>query len=163
MGRRYVPVAVAVACALALSAYVLRGPESTAQENSGARIFLYLEPNFQGPGMEVTGSLVDIRPMEDVNGVEIEWNDQVRSIIVEKGTWRLHQNGRFGTKLDDTPLAELDVRTKESVEGWSCLISATSQGPLRIASPSAGGFAHDISSIELVSEENLPDWAMARP
>jgi hypothetical protein len=80
-------------------------------------------------------------------------------LIVVSGTWRLFQNGRSNTKLDETPLEALDVRSKEKESGWSTLVSATSRGPLELRSGAAGGFFRDISSIELVSAENLPDWA----
>jgi hypothetical protein len=83
----------------------------------------------------------------------------VRSLVVVSGTWRLWQNGRCNTRLDDTPVEALDVSTKEPEPGWSCLVSATSAGPLELSSGAAGGFLHDVSSIELVSVENLPDWA----
>jgi hypothetical protein len=40
------------------------------------------------------------------------------------------------------------------------LVSANSQGPVEIPGVEFGGFAEDVSSIELVSAENLPDWAV---
>jgi hypothetical protein len=126
------------------------------------KLLLFFEPDFQGPSLEVTGTLLDMPVITDENGVEFNWNDNVRSLIVASGTWRLCQNGRANTKLDDTPLGLLDIRTKEPADGWSSLLSATSTGPLQILNPALGGFGHDVSSIELVSENNLPEWLLPK-
>jgi hypothetical protein len=145
--------------ALGVSVYLAYGRKSLAQV-SNAKLILYWEPDFQGPSLEVTGTLPDMPVITDDRGAQFDWNDQVRSLVVLSGTWRLHQNGRLNTRLDETPLALLDLVTKERVEGWSCLVSATSRGPLYLPTGAAGGFAYDISSIELVSEDNLADWAL---
>ena len=137
---------------------VPRGSTATAQVGKPLLI-LFWEENFQGRSLEVTGSLADLPVETDFFGNKFDWNDEVRSLVVVSGTWRLFQNGRQNTKLDDTPLEVLDVRTKEREAGWSSLVSATSAGPLELPSGAAGGFYHDVSSIELVSGENLPDWA----
>lgn len=143
---------------------ILRRSTVTAQvkvdPSLGPKLILFWEPDFQGPSLEITGTVADMPVIIDANGAEFNWNDNVRSLIVVGGTWRLHQNGRLNTKLDDTPLEILDLRTKETTEGWSCLVSASSTGPLQIANPAAGGFSNDISSVELVSEKNMPDWLL---
>jgi hypothetical protein len=122
-------------------------------------LVLYWEESFQGRSLEVTGTLADLPVEIDLFGNEFDWNDQVRSITVVSGTWRLYQHGRCNTELDETLLGDLNVAAKQTRAGWSCLISATSARPLELPSAAAGGFEPDISSIELVSEENLPDWA----
>ena len=128
----------------------------------GAKIILYSGENFEGYALEITESLVDLPKVTRVNREDFDWNDEVRSIVVVSGTWRIFQHGRCNTKLDDTALEVLDVRTKESAPGWSALLSATSRGPLELSSGTAGGFVRDISSVALVSGDNLPDWAAPR-
>lgn len=141
----------------------IKGPAGSAQAASGdlsqPLLILYWEESFQGRSLEVTGTLPDLPVVKDEFGNELNWNDEVRSIVVASGTWRIFAGGRCGTELDDTPLESLDLSTKKRVPGWSTLLSATSAGPLAIPSEAAGGFYRDISSVELVSEENLPDWA----
>ena len=129
-------------------------------QGSEAKLIVYWEENFEGPGLEITGTVVDLPVVSDEAANTFDWNDQVRSVIVVAGTWRLYQHGRMNTELDDTPVAELDVSAKAPRSGWSCLVSATSGGPLKIPSVRAGGFEEDVSSIELVSGESLPDWAV---
>lgn len=135
---------------------------STATAQDVPKIILFWEENFEGRSLEVTGSAIDLPVIGDVFGNEFDWNDEVRSIIVVSGTWRLYQHGRCNTELDQTPLELLDVARKQRRAGWSTLVSATSKGPLELPSAAVGGFFHDISSIELVSEANLPDWAAPR-
>ncbi len=142
---------------LVLVALVRKTP--LAAQGGKPLLILYWEEDFQGRSLEVTDTLPDLPRVEDRYGNVFDWNDEVRSVIVVSGTWRLYQNGRLNTKLDDTPLEELDLRAKEREPGWSCLLSATSSGPLKIPSPARGGFLRDVSSVELVSPENLPDWA----
>jgi len=148
----------ALSAAAVLRYQSTRRPAAAAQ-SEGPLLVLYWEEDFQGRALEVTGSLPDLPVEADASGNTFDWNDEVRSIVVVSGTWRLFQNGRSNTKLDETPLAALDVRTKEKESGWSTLVSATSKGPLELRNGAAGGFHRDISSIELVSAENLPDWA----
>ena len=150
---------VAILAALGGGIAVLRRPAVSAQDAKKPVLILYWEEDFQGPSLEVTGSLRDLPVVTDAFGNQLDWNDRVRSVVVAGGTWRLFQHGRANTRLDDTPLEALDVRTKEKEAGWSCLLSATSAGPPELRSGAAGGFYQDVSSIELVSEENLPDWA----
>lgn len=150
--------AVSILSMLILSgAFVMRAPSTAAQ--IGPKIILYWEENFEGRSLELTGTTVDLPIVSDAFGNEFDWNDEVRSIVVVGGTWRVFQNGRLGTRLDATPLEVLDVRAKPKAAGWSCLLSATSRGPLEIPNAAVGDFFHDISSVELVSEQNLPDWA----
>lgn len=134
-------------------------PQTAVAQVGSPLLILYWEEDFQGRSLEVTGSIPDLPVVADTFGNTFDWNDEVRSVVVVSGTWRLFQNGRSNTKLDDTPLAALDVRTKEKETGWSTLVSATSKSPLELRSGAVGGFYRDISSIELVSTENLPDWA----
>ncbi len=160
MKRRSVAVLLALGLIAAAfgAAAALRSVAASGQAGRPLLI-LFWEEDFQGPSLEVTGSLPDLPVAVDAVGNEFNWNDEVRSIVVVSGTWRLYQNGRFNTKLDDTPLSALDLRSKEKDGGWSCLVSATSQGPLWLPNGAVGGFYRDVSSIELVSAENLPDWA----
>ena len=140
--------------------WFLAGSGSQGQERGDAPlIVLYFEENFAGPSLEVTASLADLPVVEDEFGGVIDWNDHVRSVVVVRGTWRLWQHGRSNTVLDATPLEVLDVRTKEARDGWSTLVSASSVAALELPRGAAGGFAQDISSVELVAADNLPDWA----
>ena len=143
---------------LAVAAALHRREPAIAQAGRPLLV-LYWEEGFQGRSLEVTGSLPDLPVETDVFGNQFDWNDEVRSVVVVSGTFRLFQHGRSNTKLDDTPIEALDVRTKEIEGGWSTLLSATSSGPLEIPSGALGGFYRDVSSIELVSADNLPDWA----
>ncbi|MEK7757336.1 MAG: hypothetical protein AAB385_09015, partial [Planctomycetota bacterium] len=64
---------------------------------------------------------VDI-PYEDLpDGTQMLWNDNIGSIVVVSGTFRLYQNGRMNTALDDTPMELVDVKTQAPVSGWSRL------------------------------------------
>ncbi len=140
-------------------AAVLRKPPLAAQGDDAPLLILYWEEDFQGRSLEVRGTLADLPSVEDEHGNVFNWNDEVRSVVVVSGAWRLYQNGRLNTRLDDTPLEELDLKGKEREAGWSCLLSATSAGPLKLPSGAVGGFLRDVSSVELVTSENLPDWA----
>jgi len=84
----------------------------------------------------------------------------LRSFVIVSGTWRLYQHGRCNTQLDDTKLLDFNLKEKPEVGGWSTLLSGLSDGPLQIPTVAAGGIWRDVSSIELVSTQNLPDWAM---
>ena len=107
----------------------------------------------------MTGTLLDM-PKEELEGGEIfYWNDNVRSVRVLGGTWRLCQHGRLNTALDDTELSALDISTKARSVGWAALVSAAEDGPGEYASAAGWGWAPEVSSVELVSEERLPDWA----
>lgn len=131
-----------------------------AAAGGAPEIILYSEPNFQGRELHLYEDAVDL-PFEQLGDVVLPWNDSVGSIVVVSGTWRLYQNGRMNTELDETPREVLDVRQKTAASGWSSVLSATSRGPLMIASPELAGIGHDISSVQLVSSENLPDWLYA--
>ncbi len=121
-------------------------------------IIFYSEPNFQGREFHLFEDAVDL-PYEDLpDGTQMLWNDNIGSIVVVSGTWRLYQNGRMNTVLDDTPMELVDVKTQAPVSGWSSVVSATSLGPLKIASPDLLGIGSDISSVQLISILNLPDW-----
>jgi hypothetical protein len=135
---------------------------ATGQEQAArgrqSELLLFSLPNFQGRSIRLTQTTVDL-PIEELeNGSQFDWNDNVRSLVVVSGTWRLFQHGRCNTQLDDTPRDALDVSTRPPVSGWSSLVSATSRGQMEIPVPEAGGLHHDVSSIELLSTENLPDW-----
>ena len=151
---------LAGACALlGLALAASLGRPALKAQGGKPLLILYWEEDFQGRSLEVTDTLPDLPKVEDEHGNVFDWNDEVRSLIVVSGTWRLYQHGRLNTRLDDTPLEELDLRAKEREPGWSTLVSATSAGPLKIPNAAAGGFLREVSSVELVSAEDLPDWA----
>lgn len=130
------------------------------------QLIIYTGENFTGHSYVVTGTLLDMPPGKD-DGPESDrygWNDSVRSVKVVSGTWRLYQHGRCNTNLDETPVEDLDLTVKHAENGWSCLVSADSAGPTEYPTGASGGWATgEISSIELVSERNLPDWAVMKP
>jgi hypothetical protein len=150
-----------VAFVLGIAAAVLyfrgRG-EHQAGAVSRPEIILYSEPDFQGRELHLYDSSVDL-PFEELDDGSIAlWNDNIGSIVVVSGTWRFYQHGRWNTLLDDTPIERLDVARMPCVIGWSSVLSATSRGPLRVASLELAGLGPDMSSVELVAVENLPDW-----
>lgn len=136
-----------------------RGQSDLRAAAAGAapEIILYSEPDFQGRELHLYEDAVDL-PFEKLGDAILPWNDSIGSIVVVSGTWRLYQHGRLNTEIDDTPLAALDVWQKTAATGWSSILSATSRGPLRITSPELAGIGPDVSSVQLVSSENLPDW-----
>jgi hypothetical protein len=140
------------------------GGKSTAQL-AGPEIILYTGEDFTGESVRVTDTLLDL-PKGVEDGPEEfrwNWNDNIKSIEVVRGTWRLYEHGRLNTTLDDTPVEELTAeaaRAKGAVEGWSCLVSGNSERAVQYPTPTSGPWASSISSVELVSEENLPDWAI---
>jgi hypothetical protein len=154
-----VPIVFVVA-GLAAWVFFPRSRPSSAAGEGAPLLVIYSGPNFTGRVLEVSGSLADL-PLGDALDAEgFDWNDSIRSLRVVRGTWRIHQHGRCNTELDDTPLEALDLSSRRLVPGWSCLLSASSVGPLEIPSPEAGGLGLDASSVELVSRSNLPDWAL---
>jgi hypothetical protein len=139
---------------------VSRGDNVQAAAGGKPEIIFYSEPDFQGRELHILEDTVDL-PFEDLaDGAQMLWNDNIGSILVVSGTWRVYQHGRMNTVLDDTPRAALDVYSKPATSGWSSLLSGTSRGALAVASPELMGIGRDISSVQLVSWENLPDWAM---
>jgi hypothetical protein len=145
-------------------------PGSTAQDRpderrrvgeQGPELIVY-SGEFDGRSLRVRSTLLDMPEEETPEGETYDWNDRVSSIVVVRGTWRLFENGRRNTELDETPLEALDVSSKEAVGGWSCVVSAGPGGPVRVTARD-GLFADDeISSIELVSDRALPDAAARR-
>jgi len=133
-----------------------RGVE--AGGGGGPEIIVYSQPGFQGHELRLSGNVIDLPVVELEDGSSFDWNDNIGSIVVTSGTWRLYQHGRLNTELDATPLAALDLSTRDSARGWSSVISASSRGPLRIAEPRLAGIGFDVSSIQLVASDNLPDW-----
>ncbi len=126
-----------------------------------SQIILYSGENFTGRSMTITDTTFDLPSVFNESGEEVfNWNDEVRSVIVVGGTWRLYENGRCNTQLDDTKLQDFSAKLKPVVGGWSSLVSATSMGPFKIPSVAVGGIWRDVSSVELISTQNLPDWAM---
>ena len=100
----------------------------------------------------------------DEEGKDYDWNDQISSIRVVRGTWMLFENGRANTKLDDSALEELDITEKTPVGGWSALVSASSVGPVEYCSSESGSWGNDtISSIILISPDPLPARAIYSP
>ena len=93
------------------------------------------------------------------SGLGARGSSLTASARVLGGTWRLCQHGRLNTALDDTELSALDISTKARSAGWAALLSAAEEGPGDYASAAGWGWAPEVSSVELVSEEPLPDWA----
>jgi len=156
-------ILVLAACGVTACFLLLRSG-SQAQEAAAPSeplVILYAEAGFSGRSLEVRDTLYDLPVVVDTDGAVFNWNDEVRSIEVVSGTWRLYQHGRCNTELDERPLAEFVRRDQPSVSGWTNLVSATSRGALRVSSPERGGLHRDVSSIELVSSRNLPDWVYA--
>jgi hypothetical protein len=145
--------------ALHLNGRRAKAPQALGQVQ-GPQIVLYTGENFTGRVINLETHLFDLPKDQEPDGSLFDWNDKVRSLIVVKGTWRLYQNGRLNTGLDSTPIENFDIQTKQAAEGWSALVSATSTGPLEIPDLSEGGIGEDLSSVELISETNLPDWAL---
>lgn len=159
--RRTLSFVIAAAVVLAACWLLPRRPSTAAAAGAaGPLLVVYSGPNFTGRSLEVTGTLADL-PVVAASDKEPEfhWNDAIRSLRIVRGSWRFHENGRLNREIDDTPLEALDLSTKAPVAGWSSLLSATSAGPLAIAAVELAGLGLDISSIELVSDQNLPDWA----
>lgn len=145
-----------------LAAGALGPPLRASAQGAGPALYLYSEENFGGRCLVVTGTLLDVPKEELRDGTTFYWNDNVKSVVVVSGTWRLCQHGRLNTRLDDTALEELTpaaAKAKGAVAGWSCLVSGSSSGPVEYPTAANGVWGPDISSIELVSERNLPDWA----
>jgi hypothetical protein len=141
--------------------YVSWSGRLVAGAAGGAQIILYEGEDFTGNSVTLGDTCFDLPVHKNASSTEeFNWNDEVRSIVIVKGTWRLYQNGRCNTLLDDSTAAETSVKGRLPVGGWSTLISATSRGPLRIPNVAAGGIWRDVSSVELVSDQNLPDWAL---
>ena len=101
-----------LAVALGLSPLLFTALQNSSAALTQPKIQIFMEEDFNGPSLEVTGSLIDMPVVKDPNGVEIDWNDNIGSVIVLSGTWRLNQHGRCNTEIDDTPLERLDLRTK---------------------------------------------------
>ena len=110
-----------------LGSYSSAGPE----EACGPELIVYSGDAFDGRSLCVRSTLLDMPKEEMANGEVYDWNDRISSIVVTRGRWRLYQNGRCNTRLDETRLGALDVSTKQAVGGWSCVVSADS-GPVRV-------------------------------
>lgn len=152
---------LAAVAGLVTSLRVVSTSDSAHGDPGRAALVLYSEPGFLGRSLLVTGSLPDLPREVLTDGSVSDWNDNVRSIRVIQGTWRLYQHGRFNTELDETPLESLNLDSKAPAMGWSALVSASASGEGMYPDGASGCFGEDISSIELVSTENLPEWALA--
>ena len=164
MKKRWILTALVVVAGSGLVLW-FTSPGVLLGQAGGPEIVLYTGENFTGRALSVRGTVLDFPREKDLDESLFDWNDKVRSLVVLSGTWRLYQHGRLNTRLDDTRLEELDVTTKRPALGWSALVSATAAGQLEIADLGAAGLGQDISSIELISAENLPEWTfkMRRP
>lgn len=160
MRYRYAIVAIALALCSG-GVWVASGGLSSAQVEQ-PELIIYWEGDFTGPSLRITGTLLDMPVELNRAGEEYSWNDVIASVVVVRGTWRLYQHGRCNTAIDDTPLAELDLAQKADSEGWSCLVSGNSSGEVSYPGKNCVFAPNDISSIELVSPDNLPDWANLR-
>ena len=132
-----------------------------SEEARGPELIVYSGDEFDGRSLCVRSTLLDMPEEEMANGEVYDWNDRISSIVVVRGTWRLYENGRYNTELDETPLEELDVTAKQAVGGWSCVVSAGS-GPVRVNNRDGLFADNDISSIELLSERALLEAAERR-
>ena len=78
-------------------------------------------------------------------GEELSWDENISSVVVRGGTWRLCEASDFNRVSG----------------GWSTLVSAGMHGELRQSASECGGWTNDsISSIQLVSEGGMEDWAI---
>jgi len=148
------------ACTAAV--YYFSGPQRTMAQEAGAVIVLYSETGFRGRQLVVERSLPDLPVLTGADGgEEFDWNDNVRSVRVLSGTWRVFQHGRFNTALDETPIASFDASAKPLAGGWSTLLSPDGSGPLEIPDLlSCGVVTPEISSLRLVSERPMPPWLL---
>ena len=151
--------ALGVLAAVQMLAGLLGPPGSASAQAGGPMLLLYSEENFQGRCLVVTGTLLELPKEVTEDGCEFDWNDNVRSLKVLSGTWRLCQHARLNTLLDDEPLADVDVSKKFRAKGWTCLVSAGAEGPAEHRSAEGWGWVPEISSVELLSSEPLPEWA----
>ena len=164
MRIKYLLVALVLVAAGAI-AWSLRTPDLTAQvEDRGKpELVIFWENEGRGHTRRITGTQLDMPHSLDEAGEDFSWNDWIKSIVVTRGTWRVYEHGRANTRLDETELAELDIRSKERATGWSCLVSGSADGPVQYDETNTFFAPDEISSIVLVSEENLPAWAFAAP
>jgi len=145
-------------CLLAQSVDPIIDADQNKISKAPPEIVIYSLPNFKGNSLRISKNTLDL-PLEELeDGTIFDWNDNVGSVRVIGGTWRLYQQGRFNRELDDTPEERVDINTTRSVSGWSNIISATSKGPLEIKVMEEAGMDRDVSSIRLISENILPDW-----
>ena len=124
---------------------------------SSAKIRVFEHVSFLGANLDIQQSTRVLPSIPDSANPDdvFDWNDKISSIIVIKGTWRLYEHSNFN--LDECGNA---------VPGWVYVVSGSDNAPGGIAypCPPSAGFKNDeISSIELVSEENLPDWVIVTP
>ena len=140
-------------------ALIVTWPRASLSQAGGPELWLYSEENFTGRAIRVLGTVLDMPAEENLDGTLFEWNDNVKSLVVMGGTWRLYQHGRLNTQLDDTPVDAVDVRVLPATPGWSALVSAPTGGTLEVPNLQSAGLALDISSIEFLSTESLPSWS----
>lgn len=134
-------------------------PPSASAEGEGPTLLLYSEEDFGGRCLVVKGTVLELPKEVTEDGCAFDWNDNVRSLRVLSGTWRLCQHARLNTLLDDEPVSDVDVSKKFRAKGWSCLVSAGPDGPAEHRSAEGWGWVPEISSVELLSSEPLPEWA----
>lgn len=157
MKRTILIVALSLALVGAIGAFLL-GPRALLGQAGAPEIILYSEENFTGRVLRVTGTMLDMPLERNLDGSDFDWNDRAQSLVVVSGAWRCYEHGRLNTGLDDTPVESLDIATKEPARGWSTIVSATSKGRLEIPKLAEAGIGGGISSLELVSADNVPDW-----
>src|SRR5919109_341664 len=98
-GRTIVFGSVCVTLIAAIALVAVR-QQPAAMAGAGPSLILYWEDDFEGRSLELTDTAADLPEVKDAFGNTFNWNDQVRSVVVVSGTWRLWQNGRCNTKLD---------------------------------------------------------------
>jgi hypothetical protein len=158
--HRIVALMIVAVVGLSLFAAWRSAATQTASAQGVPRLHAFKHVSFNGDYLDIAGDTPTLPKTEE--GVVIDeenacrdWNDQITSIIVVQGTWRLYQHANFNKDEDGN-----------AVDGWSCLVSGSDAAPdgVRYPRPASLGFGNDdISSIELVSEQNLPDWVRRAP
>lgn len=150
---------VLVGCGLAVTAiclsvtgFVATGERVTNASEPEGLLVVYMGENQTGRSLTVTSSLPDLPVLTDENGDEFDWNDQIVSIEVRKGVWRLYEHGRFNTELDDTPIEDWVRSNRESVDGWSCVVFPPASGSPAYGTENGPLRRRLISSIEMLSE-----------
>ena len=115
-------------------------PDESAEEAS-PRLVVYADADFSGRSLTITDTLIDMPKSDD-----FDWNDQISSIEVLEGTWRLYEHGRLHQ------LRERKRGEPNRVGGWSCVITA----PARISGTDGRFGDNSISSIERIANHTIP-------
>ena len=102
-----------------------------------AEIEVFWDTGFEGRSLVITDSLAELPTFTTETGEEFSWDENISSIVLRAGTWRLCQESDFNRPRG----------------GWSVLVSAGEHGVVRQSASECGGWTNDgISSIQLVSD-----------